>query len=182
MAARSRGSVSASLGDAVRGVSVLAVLIISVALFFSCGRDVDPRPPAVDYESVVEHLRTEYPYDVPMPDVPEDWRATSVDHSADATGNRWRVGFAIGTDSFVGLVQSDGEVNSMLDERLRDYAPDGSTLVEGERWERMRRDGRVTDYALVNVDAAGVATVVYGSEPYEELARFVTSLSYERSQ
>lgn len=176
MAAKSRGSVSASLGDAVRAVSVLAALIVGVAVFYSFGRDVDPLPPAVDYESVVEHLRTEYPYDVPMPDVPENWRATSVDHGADESGNWWRVGFAIGTESFVGLEQSDGEVNSVLDDRLHDYEPDGSTAVDGEQWDRMRRDGRVTDYALVNVSADGVATVVYGSEPYEELARFIRAL------
>lgn len=174
MAAKSRGSVSASLGDAIRAVSVLAVLIIAIALFFSCGRE-DPLPPAVDYESVVEHLRTEYPYDVPMPDVPEDWRATSVDHAADASGNWWRVGFVVGTDSFVGLEQSDGEVNSMLDARLSGYEPDGSAVVDGEQWDRMRRDGRITDYALVNV-SNGVATVVYGSQPYEELAQFVRAL------
>lgn len=177
MATKSRGSVSASLGEAVIAVSVLAVVIIAVALFFSFGREAqDPVPPAVDYESVVEHLRTEYPYDVPMPDVPENWRATSVDYGADGRGHWWKVGFVIGTSSFVGLEQSDGEVNSMLDDRLNDYEPDGSTVVGGERWDRMRRDGRVTDYALVNVSADGVATVVYGSEPYEELARFIEEL------
>lgn len=176
MAAKSRGSVSASLGDAVRAVSILAGLIIAVALFFSCGRQDDPLPPAVDYESVVEYLRTEYPYDVSMPDVPDDWRATSVDHEADASGNWWRVGFVVGTDSFVGFEQSDGEVNSMLEARLNDYEPDGSTMVDGRRWDRMRRDGNVTDYALVNVDTGGVATVVYGSEPYAELARFISEL------
>ncbi|HEX6194577.1 MAG TPA: DUF4245 domain-containing protein [Jiangellaceae bacterium] len=177
MATKSRGSVSASLGQAVIAVSVLAVLIIAVTLFFSLGREAqDPVPPAVDYESVVEHLRTEYPYDVPMPDVPENWRATSVDYGADAAGNWWKVGFVIGTNSFVGLEQSDGEVNSMLDDRLNDYEPDGSTMVDGERWDRMRRDGRVTDYALVNVSIDGVATVVYGSQPYEELVRFIEAL------
>jgi hypothetical protein len=174
MATKSRGSVSASLGDAVIAVSVIAVVIIAVALFFSFGREArDPVPPAVDYESVVEYLRTEYPYDIPMPDVPQDWRATSVDYASDASGNWWKVGFVIGTDSFVGLEQSDGEVNSMLNNRLNDYEPDGSAVVGGERWDRMRRDGRATDYALVNVNSDGVATVVFGSEQYDELAQFI---------
>jgi hypothetical protein len=177
MPAKSRGSVSASIGDAVRAVSVIAGLIIAVAVFFSFGReDVDPVPPAVDYASVVQYLRGEYPYAVAMPDVPDGWRATSVDHAVDAGGNWWRVGFVVEGESFVGLQQADGEVNSLIDDELNDYAPDGTSTIAGEQWEQLRRDGRVSDFALVNVSDDGVATIVYGSEPYEELEEFVLSL------
>lgn len=176
MPEKSRGSVSASIGDAVRATAVLAGLIIAVAVFFSLGRDVDPLPPAVDYESVVAHLRGEYPYEVALPVVPDSWRATSVDHAVDARGHWWRVGFVVEGESFVGLQQADGEVNSMIDDQLSGYAPDGTSTIAGGQWDRLRRDGRVTDFALVNV-TGGVATIVYGSEPYEALEAFVTVLN-----
>jgi hypothetical protein len=164
------------MGDAVRGVAVLAGLIIAVALFFSFGRpDIDPVPDAVDYEAVVDYVRGEYPYAVLAPvSVPENWRATSVDHSADERGNRWRVGFVISNDGYVGLEQSDGEVQSYLADRLRDYREDGTTTVNGTTWQRMLADGRHPDRALVHLGDA--VTIVIGPEPYEVLEDFAASL------
>jgi beta-galactosidase len=54
------------------------------------------------------------------------------------------------------------------------WAPDSPHLYD--LVSTVERDGQVTDYALVNVSADGMATVVYGSEPYDELARFIRTL------
>jgi hypothetical protein len=164
------------MGDAVRSMAVLAGLIIAVALFFSFGRtDVDPLPPAVDYESVVDHVGETYPYEVLAPaSVPDEWRATSVEHSADERANRWRVGFAIGTTGHVGLEQSDGEVQSFLAERLSDHREDGTTTIDGETWERRVADGRNPDRALVL--SGDAVTIVLGPEPYEVLEQFAAGL------
>lgn len=164
------------MGDAIRGVAVLAGLIMAVALFFSFGRaDVDPLPPAVDYESVVDYVRESYPYDVRAPaSVPDEWRATSVEHSADERGNQWRVGFAISTAGFVGLEQSDGEVQSFLAERLSGYREDGTTTIDGETWERLVEDGDNPDRALVL--SGDAVTIVLGPEPYEVLEQFAAGL------
>jgi hypothetical protein len=164
------------MGDAVRGVVILGGAIIAVALFFSFGRpDIDPVPAAVDYASVVDHVRAEYPYEVLAPaSVPANWRATSVDYSSDERGHRWRVGFVIGEDGFVGLEQSDGEVQSYLAERLRDYRDDGTSTVNGVTWQRLLADGRNPDRAIVQVDDA--ATIVLGTESYEVLEDFAAGL------
>ena len=117
MAEKPRGS--ETVGDAVRSLVALLGIIAAVVVAFTAMRP-DQRPPdPVDYSGIVDLLRAEYPYPVLAPTpVPSGWTATSVEHSARTSGNRWRLGFVTDDDGFVGLEQSDGEVESFLDDRL----------------------------------------------------------------
>jgi hypothetical protein len=172
-----RGSVAASTGDMIRTVAILAGVLGLLALAFTVARPDARLPETVDYEPILEQVRAEYPYDVAAPaSVPDGWRATNVYHAANAAGHQWRLSFLIGDSGFVRLEQSDGEIVSYLSDRMDGFAADGTSVVGGETWDRMRQEGSPHDYALVR-ESGGVVTIVRGTESYDVLERFAASLS-----
>jgi hypothetical protein len=174
VAEKPRGS--ETVGDAVRSLVALLGIIAAVVVAFTAMRP-DQQPPApVDYSGILDRLRAEYPYPVLAPTpVPSGWTATSTEHSARTSGNRWRLGFVTDDDGFVGLEQSDGEVESFLDDQLHGFSKDGTAEIDGATWQQWIEAGDQPDRALVLVDD-GVATVVLGTEPYDVLRDFAASL------
>lgn len=177
MATGNRGSISASTGDLLRTVTVLVGVLALVAVAINTFmRPEAPERETVDYASVLEQVRGEYPYPVVAPNsLPQGWRATSVSHEIDAAGHRWRLGFLIGDHGFVGLEQTDGEIVSYLADRMSDFTDDGVSTVAGDQWERRLQTRQPEDRALVRIDD-GVVTVVRGTETYEVLEEFAASL------
>lgn len=174
MATKSRGN--QSLGDMVRSILVLAGAIALVAVVFNLLSDDEQRlPDPVDYQPVLELVRNEYVYPVLAPEpVPDGWRATSVDAAQEASGNRWRLGFLTEETQFVGIEQSDGDIDAYRDDRLGEFLPDGKSTIDGVSWERLVEDDDNPDRALVRVDDA--LTIVRGTVSYEALEDFVTLL------
>lgn len=177
MASKARGSISASTGDLVRTVAILVGVLAVVALVLtSMGRPDSFERETVDYERVLAQVRADYPYPVLAPSaLPEGWRATSVSYESSASGHRWRLGFLVDDQGYVGLEQSDGEIVSYLSERMRDFTDDGTSEVGGVTWDRMIQSTRPADRALVRVDG-DVVTIVRGTEPYAVLERFAAGL------
>ncbi|NED99826.1 DUF4245 domain-containing protein [Phytoactinopolyspora halotolerans] len=174
MASSTRGR--ETTGDVVRTVTIMFGLLALVVGFFAMNRPEARTPEPVDYARVVELVRREYPYDVLSPaSLPENWRATSVDHAQQAGGNRWRVGFLIDDEHFVGLEQADGEIEAYQRDRLRDFSDDGESRIGGQSWSRLVEQGDNADRALVRVDD-GVVTIVRGTPSYETLEEFVSWL------
>jgi hypothetical protein len=173
---KSRGSITASTGDILRTVGILAGVLALLALAFTLTRPDARLPETVDYEPVLEQVRAEFPYEPAAPSpVPEGWRATNVHYEADEAGHRWRLSFLIGEQGFVRLEQSDGEIVSYLDDRLGDFGADGTSTVEGDTWDRMRQNRGPRDRALVRTED-GVLTIVRGTESYDVLEQFAASL------
>jgi len=83
--------------------------------------------------------------------------------------------FLIDGEQFIGLEQTDGEIESYRDDRLAGFEPDGESSVDGASWERLVEDDDAPDRALVRVDG-GAVTIVRGTLPYEDLEEFVTLL------
>ncbi|WP_165368332.1 DUF4245 domain-containing protein [Phytoactinopolyspora endophytica] len=162
--------------DVVLTVVILFGLLALVGGFFALNRPEAETPDPVEYESVADLVRREYPYDVLVPrSVPDSWRATSVDHSQQAGGHEWRVGFLVDEEQFVGLEQSDGEIEAYQRDRLRDFSEDGESRIDGDTWQRLVEDDRNPDRALVQVDG-GVVTIVRGTTSYQVLEEFVSWL------
>lgn len=173
---KSRGSIAASAGDMLRTVGILAGVLAVLALAFTVTRPDARLPETVDYVPVLAQVRAEFPYQAAAPaTVPDGWRATNVHHEIDAAGHRWRLSFLIGEEGFVRLEQSDGEIVSYLSDRLDDFSPDGTSVVDGDTWDRMRQHGGPRDRALVRTED-GVLTIVRGTESYEVLEHFAASL------
>ncbi|WP_157987704.1 DUF4245 domain-containing protein [Jiangella endophytica] len=167
-----------SLGDILRSVGVLAGVIAVIALVFNLLSDDEPRlPDAVDYQPALAVAREEYGYDVLAPEpVPDGWRATSIDFAQESGGDRWKLGFLIGDgEQFIGLEQTDGEIQSYRDDRLAGFQPDGESTIDGDTWERLLEDDDRPDRALVRVDG-GAITIVRGTVSYEGLEDFVRLL------
>lgn len=172
--ARTRGR--ETVGDAVRSLVLLLGVIAVVVIAFTVMRPEARLPDPVDYDGVLEVVRDSYPYEPAAPTpAPDGWRATSVDHSTDGAGNRWRLGFLTDDEGFVGLEQSDGEIQSYLDDRLAGFEPDGTSTVDGTQWERRLQGEAPHDRALVR-EVNGVVTIVRGTEGYEALEAFAASL------
>ncbi|MGH8823127.1 MAG: DUF4245 domain-containing protein [Jiangellaceae bacterium] len=175
MAGKPRGS--ETVGDAIRSMVALLGVIAAVVVAFTVMRPEPTSPGPVDYGAALELVRAEYAYPVLAPDrVPDGWRATSVEHSSHPTGDRWRLGFLTAEDGFVGLEQSDGEIESYLADRLAEFGEDGTSRIAGVTWQRRIGPGDRPDRALVNVDD-GYVTIVLGTEPYDVLEDFAASLT-----
>lgn len=174
MAGKPRGA--ETVGDVVRSLVALCGVIAVVVISFSVMRPDDSGPRPVEYTGVLDRVRDEFPYPVVAPTpVPEGWTATSAEQSSGSSGNRWWLGFVTDDGGFVGLEQSDGEVNSFLDDRLEGFTEDGSSRSGGVTWERWLESDENPDRALVSV-RDGVATVVLGTEPYAVLEAFAADL------
>jgi hypothetical protein len=174
VASKPRGS--ETVGDVVRSLVALLGVIAAVVIAFTVMRPDQQGPEAVDYGRILEQVRAEYPYPVLAPTpVPDGWTATSVEHASTPSGNRWRLGFVTGDGGFVGLEQSDGEIQSYLDHRLDDFTEDGASQIDGVSWQRWLEDDDQPDRALVRVDGA-VVTIVLGTESYQALEDFASSL------
>ncbi|HEX6577968.1 MAG TPA: DUF4245 domain-containing protein [Jiangellaceae bacterium] len=175
MADKPRGQETA--GDAVRSLAVLFGVIAAVVVAFTVMRPGPQVPDPVDYGAALAHVRAEYGYPVLAPDpVPDGWRATSVEHSSEPSGDRWRLGFLTGDDGFVGLEQTDGEIESYLADRLAEFSDDGTSRIAGTTWERRIGPGDRPDRALVRV-SDGSVTIVLGTESYDVLESFAASLT-----
>lgn len=174
MAGKARGT--ETTGDMVRTVFILIGALAVVAGIFAFNRPDARLPDPVDYESVLEIVQDEYPYDVLAPSsLPDNWRATSVYHQQDGAGHRWRVGFLIDDDHFVGLEQSDGEIVSYQTDRLGGFTEDGARTIDGVAWQRWVEQDERPDRALLRVDD-GVLTIVRGTQSYDALAEFISWL------
>ncbi|AYY14341.1 DUF4245 domain-containing protein [Actinobacteria bacterium YIM 96077] len=172
MASKQRGI--ETLSDVVRTCILLFGFLGLIAGFFALNRPESQVPDPVEYESVVDTIQDDYPYDVLAPEsTPDTWRATSIDHETRPGGNRWRLGFLIDGDEFVGLEQSDGEIEAYLRERLAGFDEDGASRIDGESWQRWQERDRRPDRALVRRSDDGVATIVRGTASYEALEEFV---------
>lgn len=164
-------------GDMVRSLVLLGGLVAIIVIAFNVMSPDRRLPDPVDYTGVLEFVRDEYPYDVLAPEpVPDGWQATSVAHPSDETGHRWRLGFISDDEGFVGIEQSDGEIQSYLLDRLDGFEADGTSTIDGEKWDRMVDAADGTDLALVRT-TDGIVTIVRGTEDYNVLQEFASRLS-----
>ena len=156
---------------------VLGGFLALGALLFNLVNDAEPYvPDAIDYADALDSARAEYDYPVLAPEpLPDDWRATSVDFDQAPGGDRWRLGFLTAEHQYVGLHQSDGEIESFRDEQLGEFAADGESTVDGDTWQRWVEQNDAPDHALSRVDD-GALTIVVGTMSYDSLEDFVTLL------
>jgi hypothetical protein len=167
--ARRRGT--ETVGDMIRSISLVLVpvaLVAAVAILSS------PRSPTirdVDAAPAIEAARQTAPFTVVTPEpLPEGWTTTnaSIDGGGDVV--TLRLDYVTATGTYVGFAQTnDGEAADVVLAQLPDAAPDGSSDVDGQAWDRWRESGvQDPDVALVRQGEDSVVLLV-GSGDYSEL-------------
>jgi len=156
------------------------IVLVAVVLGFVVFRDINRADPAspvedVDYARTAELAREEAGFELlSPPSLPEGWRATSVDFTSGPRGS-WHLGMLTAEEQYVGLEQSTGAPDSMVETHVDAEArPAGSVTVGGERWRTWSDGGG--DLALVRREADTTTLVVGNDVPREQLVAFAASL------
>jgi hypothetical protein len=167
--ARRRGT--ETVGDMIRSISLVLVpvaLVAAVAILSS------PRTPAVrdvDAAPAIEAARQAAPFTVVTPEpVPSSWSTTNASLDGGGDVATLRLDYVAADGGYVGFVQTnDGEAADVVLALLPDAAPDGSSDVDGQAWERWRENGvQDPDVALVRQGDDSVVLLV-GSGDYSAL-------------
>jgi len=173
-----------SWADIVRSMAVLVIPVLLVVGFITLKQRNDGggrTGEAVPYARELAGARAAVTYPVLAPvGLPDGWRATSVRLSPAGDGKtQWHMGWLSREDRYFGLEQSDDDRSDLLADVLDGTREDGTSLVAGQPWDRLRESGGdVRDRVLVRT-VDGVTTIVNGTGSYAELERFAATLSSE---
>ncbi|MGJ9413003.1 DUF4245 domain-containing protein [Aeromicrobium sp. CF4.19] len=165
-----------SLGDIVRSVVVLGVLVLGVwgvAQVFS----VTPERPVrgMDLEQTITAARPAVTaFDLLAPQsLPEDWIVTSARPEPDA----WDLGVLTADDEYVGVQQALTSEDELVAERDAGFTRGDAVRIDGQEWTLWEAPGET---AFTREDGE-VATLVLGTAPREQVEAYVASLSSESS-
>lgn len=174
----------ATPGDMVRSLVVILIPVIAITYFFTRTPD-EPAIRALDWRPVLAQAREQAPYPVLAPRaVPADWRATRVNwvpqgqpylNGEPSPRNLWQLGFLDSTNTYIELDQGDRAVADLVEDKTRDGFVDGSSVVEGETWERRLSGDERTRSLVRTTDEA--TTVVAGDVSYDRLESFAATLA-----
>ncbi|WP_372728345.1 DUF4245 domain-containing protein [Nocardioides sp.] len=163
------------------GSMIVTVLLVGgfVALRSLATNDLEVKPTAVDYLSVVAPAQESGFAIVYPPQLPNGWMATSVDYTP---GSRpaWGVGMLTENGRFAGLRQEDRSLDELLETYVDDEAIEGDPVnVEGSVapvWRSFSDDGG--DHAFA-AEVGDEIVLVYGSADVEALLALLERLTAE---
>lgn len=173
-ARRYESSFSGLIGAMIVTVAAVVVFMVWKGLF---SNDVE-----VDVESVEWRDSVELAQSVDMPvvhpsELPQGWRATSVELRA--TGETvWSLGTLTDDGKFVGLRQQDTSLNTMLSEFVdEDAVSEGEVTLDsavGNPWESWSDAEGDRAYSIEFGDDV---VLVYGSAPKADIEEFISLLT-----
>lgn len=170
---RSRGN--PSLGDMLRSVVVMGVVIAAIAVFTAFLRDEpDEATAPVDYRTIAEQARDAVSFKLVAPgSLPDGWWSNNARITAERPIG-WHLGVVTVSDDYIGLEQSAKPTAVMIEQYAKDTLPDGSVNVDRERWSV--RTGDAGEMAYVRREA-GSTVLVSGDAPRTEIESYLSSLS-----
>jgi hypothetical protein len=175
--ARRRGT--ETIGDMVRSMAVVLIPVAFVAGLVGLLRPSSETVRDVEWQPALELARDAADYVLVGPEsVPQGWTATRVAYETGTSSSDgvWRMSFVTADGTYVGLVQRAGDVDSVVQRELGDVEPDGSSTVEGQRWDRyLEQQEADPDRALVLARDDSVV-IILGSGDYSELEEFASWL------
>jgi hypothetical protein len=174
--ARRRGT--ETIGDMARSLGLVLVVVAVVGAVVILSSPREPTVRDVDYGAALADVRESAPFAVVGPEaLPDGWTATRVGFSPGETGGGvWRMSFVTPDGEYVGLVQSTGDRDSVVEDELPDVEADGSSVVAGQTWQRLvEAGGGERDRALV-ADVGDTVVVLRGSGDYSSLEEFASRL------
>jgi Protein of unknown function (DUF4245) len=174
----------ATAGDMMRSLALILIPLVAITIFFT-NTPGDHPVKDVDWKPVLAKAREEAPFEVLAPaNLPQGWRATRVNwvpqgkpylNGEASPRNLWQIGFLTPDDVFIDLNQGDVRPEEMVDQQSREGAPDGTSMVADQTWQRLiSPDGRTKSLVLVGSNAT---TVLTADLPYEALEAYASTLS-----
>jgi hypothetical protein len=174
----------ATAGDMMRSLALILIPLVAITIFFT-NTPGDHPVMDVDWKPVLAKAREEAPFEVLAPaNLPPGWRATRVNwvpqgkpylNGEPSPRNLWQLGFLTPDDVFIDLNQGDVRPEEMVDQQSREGAPDGTSMVADQTWQRLiSPDGRTRSLVLVGSNAT---TVLTADLPYEALEAYASTLS-----
>lgn len=163
-----------SLGDMIRSIVVLALIVGALFAFGFLFRSTPDSPvEPVDYAATVAEVRdtVDYPVLAP-PHLPDGWRATSARFEP-GQDDAWHLGVLTDDDEYLGLEQATVSQTTLVKKFAEDSTPAGSIQVNGDQWQ-LREGG---DRVVAVRESDGVSTLVIGSVGRQELEDYVSLLS-----
>lgn len=161
------------------GALVVTILFVLVfvgwrALFRS---DADEAMPSVEWQESVELAGTAGLSVVHPRDLPEGWRATSVDLFA-GDEPRWGLGVLTDDGDFIGIRQEDRSVDELVERYVDEEPAEGDevslTSDVASTWQTWSDDGGDHGYAT---ELGDESLLVYGSASEQEIEDYIGTLT-----
>jgi hypothetical protein len=156
------------------GAMLVLFAVIGAYVAFRAVNRTEPESQvrAVDYQQTLEYARqTDFPVLAPA-SLPDGWRATSADFVPKPA--RWHLGLLTDENRYVGIEQSRGSLDDMVETYVdRNAVPGKAVEVDGERWRTWTDSGGDTALGRVEGD---VTTLVVGTTGLDVLVDFTETL------
>jgi hypothetical protein len=164
-----------SAGGLIGAIVICLALIAAIWLLIQMQGEGQLEPaPTIDYSDELAEAREQASYDVWAPSpAPPGWRATSADFEAAGPVKSWHLGFLTPEEEYVGLEQSNGPTNDVVQQSTPADQPGEPVSIAGQEWQTLTSGDGET--ALVLVDGE-VTSVVTGTAPLNELVAFAENL------
>jgi Protein of unknown function (DUF4245) len=167
-------------------VVIIAAVLAWVALV---PRVREVSQPAVDVTSVARQVRQETGWAISQPRLPAGWKATNVRFDSAVTGltgvagvagvRTWHAGYLSPDGQYLSIdqTQARGATESWLSDRTSRGQAEGTLSAAGRTWLKLSAHDTV-QRSLVSKGTGPdeLTTVLSGTAPYPELARFAEAL------
>jgi hypothetical protein len=161
-----------SMGDIVRSVAVIGLIILALYVFGKFfAQEPDSPTPAVDYALIVDQARPAADFELLAPSsLPKGWKANRASLDIDW----WHLGVLTDDEEYIGLDQSKSSIDRAIDRFADGSEADGKAEIDGETWSVRKGPGDRTTYVRRE---AGVTTVVVGTASRSVIEDYMSSLS-----
>ncbi|MFT4300073.1 MAG: DUF4245 domain-containing protein [Aeromicrobium sp.] len=165
-----------SMGDIVRSVGVLAVIVLALwGLGLLITHTPDDPVSDVDYATTADSARQAATYGLLAPaDLPEGWRANGVRFTPGST-QAWHLGVLTDEDRYIGLEQDKRPLDDVLEEHAEGAKQAGMVEIDGVTWQRF--DGPKDRITLVRETPEVTTLVTTSTAPVEDLRTFIGTLT-----
>lgn len=162
-----------TVGDMVRSLAIV-LAVVGVLLLITWRPQPDPVR-EVDIAPVLEVARSQAPFPVLVPVGMDGYRPTSARwEPTQASGDipAWHVGYVTSQTQYVQVSQAAITADAFIAEQTGSAVLAGQVLIDGVPWQQLASNDGMS---LVRIDG-GVATIVTGTVPLEELQAVAAAL------
>jgi hypothetical protein len=171
-----------------RGFGTLASMVISLVFITAAvlawvamvPRVREISQPAVDVTSVAMQVRQETGWAISQPQLPAGWKATNARLDLGTDGvQTWHAGYLSPDGQYLSIDQTEasGATDSWTSARTSRGQAEGTLSVAGRTWHKLSSpDILQRSLVLKGSSVHDLTTVLSGTAPYAQLARFAQTL------